>query len=165
MKIWVSKRQGFIFKNCPKPFQFILLWNGITEMVNVLVLKIKLSYLLSKYINTRGIHVILVSFFGQPIVWSISNFFGRPNENCPISETGQFFWGQPKKVRNWLDNWSAMRLPNNTWTSLICNVLHTSNSYIKSQKPFTTKGNLFCKQCLQDLQFMKKSPPHQTFPC
>ena len=42
--------------------------------------------------NNRGVHVILVSLFGRPIVQSISHFFfGQPKENCPCSETRQFF--------------------------------------------------------------------------
>jgi hypothetical protein len=92
--------------------------------------------------SARFSHVVLVSLFGQPIVWSISNFFGlkkneivqsqRPDSlflstilnffvqsflkighpfnqrlekksrewtkrNCPVSETGQFLFGRPKK--------------------------------------------------------------------
>ena len=46
------------------------------------------TYLVLLY---SGVHVLLVSLFGIPIVGSISHFFGWPKENCPISETGQFF--------------------------------------------------------------------------
>ena len=39
-----------------------------------------------------GVHVLLVSLFGIPIVWSISHFFGRPNIFCGIPN---FFFGRP----------------------------------------------------------------------
>ena len=49
-------------------------------------------------INTdylSGVHVLLVSLFGRPIVWSISHFFGRPIlflvDQKPISN----FFGRP----------------------------------------------------------------------
>ena len=34
----------------------------------------------------------------------------------------------------------------------------------KYQQDFYYKGHSLCKQCLHNLQFMKKDPPHQTFP-
>ena len=34
-----------------------------------------------------GVHVVLVSLFGQPTVWSIFHCFGRAQENCPVSKT------------------------------------------------------------------------------
>ena len=47
---------------------------------------------MSQLYKGRGVHVVLVSLFGRPIVRSISHFFGRPRQNCPFSETGQFFF-------------------------------------------------------------------------
>ena len=119
------------------------------------------------------VHVVLVSLMADQLSgqFLIDQFLKKTGQK--IQESGQnkidlsdrsIFFGQPKKMRNWPDNWSAMRLTKTTWTSLIYDVLPTSNSYHKSQKSFTTKGHSFCKQCLQDLQFMKTSPPHQTFP-
>ena len=37
----------------------------------------------------RGVHVVLASLFGRPIIRSISYFFGQPKI---VSETGQFFF-------------------------------------------------------------------------
>ena len=43
----------------------------------------------------------------------------RPKLFCPVSETGQFLFGRPKKMRNRPDNWSTKRLTKSTWTPLI----------------------------------------------
>ena len=34
-------------------------------------------------------------------------------KNCPVSETGQFILGRPKKMRNWLNNWLAKETDQN----------------------------------------------------
>ena len=46
----------------------------------------------SKYFDMKGVHVLLVSLFGIPIVWSISHFFGWPNF---FWYTKYFFFGIP----------------------------------------------------------------------
>ena len=41
-----------------------------------------------------GVHVVLVSLFGRPVVQLSGQFlisFGWPKENCPVSRIGQFF--------------------------------------------------------------------------
>ena len=69
--------------------------------------------------------------------WSVSDFFWSvsllegeqknqrltkkkfrdwPKFFCPVSETGQFFFCRPKKMRNRPDNWSTKRLTKSTWT-------------------------------------------------
>ena len=47
-------------------------------------------------------YVILVSLFCRPIIKSISHFFGRPKENCTVSETRQFCF---PTLLNFLENW------------------------------------------------------------
>ena len=42
-------------------------------------------------------------------------------KKCLVSETGQFSFGRPKKLRNSPDNWSAKRLKT-TWTPLMYSV-------------------------------------------
>ena len=43
---------------------------------------------------SMGVHVVLVSLFGRPTVWSIFHFFGRAQENCPVSKTRKFLFVQ-----------------------------------------------------------------------
>ena len=87
-----------------------------------------------KFVQSQGI-------FGQSLIffWSGSDFFlfslvirgwtkkmrdwlkkirDWPKFFCPVSETGQFFFGRPKRMRNRLDNWSTKRLTKSTWTPL-----------------------------------------------
>ena len=90
-------------------------------------------------VKTTGIIIQLQSrpcgfgqSLGQPIVRSISHFFCSPSNRetdqkkfrdcpkifCPVSETGQFFFGRPEKMKNRPDNWSTKRLTKSTWTPL-----------------------------------------------
>ena len=54
--------------------------------------------------------------------WYTKKKFGQPKNSEPdqkFPETEQIFFGQPKKGRNRLDNWSTKRLTKTTWTGLI----------------------------------------------
>ena len=61
-------------------------------------------------------------------MWLTKKKFGTPNRNLvdqifPVTdqkfpEIGQFFFGQPKKMRKRPDNWSTKRLTKTTWTGL-----------------------------------------------
>ena len=65
----------------------------------------KLYYL---SLDNSDVHVLLVSLFGIPIVWSISHFFGRPNFffGIPIFFlVYQIFSWSTKKMRYWPENW------------------------------------------------------------
>ena len=58
--------------------------------------------------HNSGVHVLLVSLFGIPIVRSISQFFGRPNFFLVYQQffwSTKFFFWLTKRIRNWPDNW------------------------------------------------------------
>ena len=51
-------------------------------------------FTIMELLDIRGVHVVLVSLFGQPNIQLIFHFFGWLKENCPVSETGAF-------IENW----------------------------------------------------------------
>ena len=64
----------------------------------------------------------LIFLVDQKKFWYTKKKFGQPKNSEPdqkFPETKQNFFGQPKKERNRLNNWSTKRLTKTTWTGLL----------------------------------------------
>ena len=82
----------------------------VTSLATLMIECSKLEYQqedsarLSRFVIKSGVHVLLVSLFGMPILWSISHFFGIPNiflvDQISFWYT-KIFFGRPKIHRDW----------------------------------------------------------------
>ena len=86
-----------------------------------------------------GVHVLLVSLFGIPIIRSISNFFGRLKKK----------FGRAKKWEIERANGIPKRLTKNTWTPL---------ESFQDSLGIQTKGQIMSFWCLKFLP--KNKPKH-----
>ena len=74
--------------------------------------------------STKFLFGIPKFLFSIPKNQSLTKISSETDQKFP--ETEQFFFGQPKKVRNRLDNWSTKRLTKTTWTGLMLNTFYKS---------------------------------------
>ena len=87
-----------------------------------------------RFLDIRGVHLVLVNLFGRPI----SLFFGRPNENCPISETRHIFCSV------FFENWSLSNIQTGQKIvdKKICPVFETGKFFWADQKSDKLTGQL-----------------------
>ena len=123
---------------------------------------------------------------GSDFFWSTKFLFGTPKFLFSIpknqsltkknSETdqkifvcslsGQFFFGQPKKLRNRLDNWSTKRLTKSTWTPLMYyNICSVKKDTKRSSNTVLCVVSFFTEQTLHiQLEYhFRFSSFHQKF--
>ena len=87
----------------------------------------------------RGVHVVL-SLFADQLSGEFLNFFGRPNENCPVSETRHFFVHSFLKIGHSLIS-RLDKKKSREWAKKI--VLTIGNRLIKISDKFHQKNSGF----------------------
>ena len=111
-----------------------------------------------------GVHVLLVSLFGRPIVRSISHFFGRPIfflvDQKPISHFfGRpiFFWLSKKKLVDQKHKKMAFSWPKKYWLTKKMKNLKLTGQLVDQRDWPKVHGRRYCETLLISLCIWMKA--------